>query len=166
MTVVYVGLAGTTIVLGAQALKDIAILELVVGLIFVVAGGMMAAGWTSNRSIVRLPKRRRSISGFFAFGVLYAGAAAGCTAPLFVAIIVRGIAVGPALGVGLAVSYALGMSGILVVLTMVSAIGGVSIATTINQYTREIYRLAGGFLLLSGGAEIYYYFHGFPEVGV
>jgi cytochrome c-type biogenesis protein len=164
MTLVYVGLAGTTIALGAQALTDIAVLELVVGSVFIVAGGTMAAGWTVDRSLIHLPERRRSIGGFFAFGALYAGAAAGCTAPLFIAIVVRGIAAGPALGVGLAVSYAFGMSAVLIVLTVLSALGGSSIASTVSQYTRKIYRLAGILLVLSGGAEIYYFFYGFPEV--
>lgn len=166
MTIVYVGLAGTTIALGAQALADIAVLELIVGSVFIIAGGAMAAGWTVEHSIVRLPERRQSIGGFFVFGVLYAGAAAGCTAPLFIAIVIRGIASGPALGVGLAVSYAFGMSAVLVLLTVLSAIGGSSIASTISQYTREIYRVAGLLLVLSGGTEIYYYFYGFPEVGI
>jgi cytochrome c-type biogenesis protein len=166
MTVLYLGLAGTTIALGAQALADIAVLELVVGSVFIIAGGAMAAGWTVDHSIVRLPKRRQSVGGFFVFGVLYAGAAAGCTAPLFIAIVLRGIAAGPALGVGLALSYAVGMSAVLVLLTVLSAVGGSSIASTIGRYTREIYRVAGVLLVLSGATEIYYYFYGFPEVGL
>ncbi|MFD1640991.1 cytochrome c biogenesis CcdA family protein [Halohasta litorea] len=164
MTLVYVGLAGTTVALGAGALTDIAVLELVVGSVFIVVGGAMALGWTLDRVHVRLPERRRSFGGFFAFGVLYAAAAAGCTAPLFIAVMARGLAAGPSLGVGLAVAYALGMSVVLVVLTVVSALGGSSVATRLSRHTGRIYRLSGGLLVLSGIAEIYYYFYGFPEV--
>lgn len=164
MTLVYVGLAGTTVVLGARALADVAILEVVVGTVFIVAGGAMVAGWTPDRSLVRLPERRRSVGGFFAFGVLYAGAAAGCTAPLFVAVVVRGIAAGPALGIGLAVTYALGMSAVLVVTTVASALGGASVTAAVGRHGRRIRRAAGVLLVLSGAAEIYYYFYGFPEV--
>jgi len=164
ITLVYVGLAGTTVALGARALADIAVLEAVVGSLFVVAGTAMAAGWKVSRSVVRLPKRRQSVVGFFVFGVLYAGAAAGCTAPLFVAVVARGLAAGPLFGIGIAAAYAAGMSAVLVVVTGVSAIGGSSVLSVLSGYTERIYRVAGALLALSGVAELYYYAYGFPEV--
>jgi cytochrome c-type biogenesis protein len=164
IVLVYVGLAGTTVALGAQALADVAVLELVVGVGFVLAGGAMAAGLEVDRTLVRLPERRRSVAGFVLFGALYAGAAAGCTAPLFVAIVARGVAAGPALGVGLAVAYALGTSTVLVAVTAVVALGGSSILSTLRANTGRIYRAAGALLALSGAAEVYYYLFGFPEV--
>jgi cytochrome c-type biogenesis protein len=161
---VYVGLAGTAVALGAQALADIAVLELVVGAVFVVAGGAMAAGWTWERTSVRLPERRRSVTGFFLFGVLYAGAAAGCTAPLFVAILLKGAASGALAGAGVAVAYALGTGAILVVTTVAVAVGGTPLLSLFRSHTARIYRAAGVLLLISGVAEIYYYFYGFPAV--
>jgi cytochrome c-type biogenesis protein len=164
VVLVYVGLAGTTVALGARALADVAVLELVVGVGFVIAGGAMAAGLEINRTPVRLPERRRSVTGFFLFGALYAGAAAGCTAPLFVAIVARGVAAGPVFGVGLAVAYALGTSTVLVGVTAVVALGGSSILSTLRANTGRIYRAAGALLALSGATEVYYYLYGFPEV--
>ncbi|MFC6875446.1 cytochrome c biogenesis CcdA family protein [Halobellus marinus] len=165
MTVVYVGLAGTTAYLGAQALADIAVLELIVGSVFVIAGALMMTGWKlSSRSTVQLPKRQRSLSGFFIFGALYAGAAAGCTAPLFIAIVLQGVSAGPILGVGIALTYALGMSTVLAAFTCVTALGGSSITAVLRSHTQTIYRIAGALLVFSGAAEIYYYFFGFPEV--
>jgi cytochrome c-type biogenesis protein len=164
ITLVYVGLAGTTAALGARALADIAILEVVVGGLFVVAGTAMAAGWKVSRSVVRLPKRRRSVVGFFVFGVLYAGAAAGCTAPLFLAVVARGLTAGPLVGVGIAAAYAAGMSAVLVVVTGVSAVGSSSLVSALAGHTERIYRVAGGLLALAGAAELYYYAYGFPEV--
>jgi cytochrome c-type biogenesis protein len=164
MTVVYISLAGTTAYFGAQALADIAVMELVVGSVFLVAGGLMLTGWKPSQSIVQLPERKRSLSGFFAFGALYAGAAAGCTAPLFIAVVLQGISAGPVLGVGLALTYAVGMSAVLVVFTCITALGGSSITTALRSHTQTIYRLAGALLVCSGAAEIYYYFYGFPEV--
>ncbi|MFD1600339.1 cytochrome c biogenesis CcdA family protein [Halobellus rarus] len=164
MTVVYLSLAGTAAFLGAQALAEIALMELVVGSVFVVAGGLMMAGWKPSQSIVRLPKRERSLSGFFVFGALYAGAAAGCTAPLFIAVVIQGMSAGPMLGVGIALVYAIGMSSVLAVFTCVTALGGSSITATLRSHTRTIYRVAGALLVCSGIAEIYYYFYGFPEV--
>ncbi|MBB6647068.1 cytochrome c biogenesis CcdA family protein [Halobellus ruber] len=164
MTVVYVGLAGTAAFLGAQVLADVAVLEVVVGSVFLVAGGATAAGWKPSRPTVRLPARERSLAGFFLFGVLYAAAAAGCTAPLFIAVVLQGISAGPVLGVGAVVSYALGMGTVLAAVTAATALGGVSITTALSAYTGRIYRVAGGLLAASGIAEIYYFFYGFPEV--
>ena len=164
MTLVYVGLAGLTVTLGARALADIAILEVVVGALFVVAGSAMAAGWKVNRSLVQLPERRRTLAGFFLFGVLYAVAAAGCTAPLFIAVLAKGVSLGPISGLGIAVAYALGMSVVMVGVTSASALAGSSVTSFLGKYAQRIYRVAGVLLVLSGTAEIYYYFYGFPEV--
>jgi cytochrome c-type biogenesis protein len=161
---VYVGLAGTTAALGARALADVAVLELVVGATFVVAGVAMAAGLEVSRPLVRLPARRRSVVGFFLFGALYAGAAAGCTAPLFLAVVAKGIAAGPLLGVAVAVAYALGTSTVLVAVTAVVALGGSSLLDALRANAGRIYRAAGVLLAASGVAEIYYYLVGFPEV--
>jgi len=165
ITLVYVGLAGTTAVLGARALADIAVLEVVVGGVFLLAGVAMTAGWRGSTLVhVQLPERRRSVVGFFLFGVLYAGAAAGCTAPLFLAVVAKGLASTPAVGVGIAVAYALGMSVVLTALTGVSALGGSSAVSVLREHTDRIYRASGVLLAASGLAEMYYFFYGFPEV--
>ncbi|MFC6873513.1 cytochrome c biogenesis CcdA family protein [Halobellus marinus] len=164
MTVVYVSLAGTAAYFGAQALADIAVLEVIVGSVFIIAGGLMVAGWKPSHSVIRLPERNRSLSGFFIFGALYAGAAAGCTAPLFIAVVAQGIAAGPMLGVGITLAYALGMSAVLVAFTCVTALGGSSLTAALRSHTQTIYRIAGVLLVCSGAAEIYYYVYGFPEV--
>jgi len=164
ITLVYVGLAGATVALGARALADIAVLEAVVGVLFLLVGGAMVAGWTVSGVHVGLPKRRRSVVGVFVFGVLYAAAAAGCTAPLFVAVLARGLAAGPVLGVGLAAAYALGMSAVLAVLTSAAAVGGSSVVSSLSGYTEHVYRVAGALLAASGLAELYYYAYGFPAV--
>jgi cytochrome c-type biogenesis protein len=166
MATVYVGLTAVAATLGAGALSEIAVLELVVGAVFVVAGGAMAAGWKVSRSIVQLPERRRTVGGFFAFGVLYATAAAGCTAPLFVAVVLRGLSAGPTAAVAVAGAYALGMSAVLLGVTGASALGGSSLAARLSAHTGRIYRVAGALLALSGVAEIYYYAVGFPEVAL
>jgi cytochrome c-type biogenesis protein len=164
MATVYVGLTALAATLGAGALSEIAVLELVVGAVFVVAGSAMAAGWKVSRSVVQLPERRRTVGGFFAFGVLYATAAAGCTAPLFLAVVLKGVSSGPVAAVTVAGAYALGMCTVLLCVTGASALGGSSLATRLSAHTGRIYRLAGGLLALSGVAEIYYYAYGFPEV--
>jgi len=72
--------------------------------------------------------------------------------------------VAPVLGVGVALTYALGMSAVLTAFTSATALGGSSITAALRSHTRTIYRVAGALLVCSGVAEIYYYFYGFPEV--
>lgn len=162
MLVVYVAIAGVSVALGVGALNDIAVLELVVGSIFVVAGAAMVAGWKVDRQLVRLPERRQSAVGFFVFGALYAAAAAGCTAPLFIAVIVRGVTFGPVGGIVVGVTYALGMTVMMAAITGASALGGTTISSVLAKHTNTVYRVAGVLLVASGLAEIYYYFYGFP----
>lgn len=161
---VYVGLAGTAITVGARALSDIAVMELVVGTVFVVSGTAMAAGWRPSGTLVRLPERKRSRAGFAAFGALYATAAAGCTAPLFVAVVLKGLTLGPVQGVGIAVAYAIGMGTVMVTLTSLAAVGGTSVVSRLSGRAAQIQRVAGVLLALSGVAEVYYYVFGYPEL--
>lgn len=163
MVLVYVLLAGTAVVLGASALSDVAVFELVVGSVFVVGGLAMAAGWKPSGTLVQLPERRRSLGGIFLFGVLYAVAAAGCTAPLFLAVVLQGASVGPLAGATVAVSYALGMGSVMLVVAGLS-VAGSSLIGRIGRHAGRLYRVAGGLLVLSGVAEIYYYLEGFPAV--
>lgn len=164
MATVYLGLTGITITVGAELLGDIAVLEVVVGVLFVAAGGAMAAGWKLHRLPISLPERKRSISGYFSFGFLYAAAAAGCTAPLFIAVLTRGFVASPATGFGIAVAYTLGMWTLLFSVTALSAFGGSSASGVLSQHTQSIYRIAGVLLAGSGLVEIHYYFYGLPEV--
>jgi cytochrome c-type biogenesis protein len=141
----------------------VAVFELVVGGVFVVGGLAMATGWKPSGTIVQLPERRRSVSGIFLFGALYAVAAAGCTAPLFLAVVLQGVAVGPVAGAGVAVTYALGMGSVMLVVAGLS-VAGSSLVERLGRHTGRLYRLAGGLLVVSGLAEIYYYVRGFPAV--
>lgn len=166
MVTVYAAVAGVAVGVGSRVLADIAALEAVVGATFVLAGGLMAAGWKPSGRLVRLPRRRRTLGGFFAFGALYAAAAAGCTAPLFVAVVVRTASAGPQQGLAVATAYAGGMGAVMTAVTVVTALGGTALLSRLSGYTDAVYRVAGALLVLSGGAEIYYYRYGFPAWAV
>lgn len=158
---VYVALAGVAFALGTRALENVAVLELVVGGLLVVLGAGMAAGrLRPSRLHVRLPQRRRSVLGFFAFGVVYAAAAAGCTAPVFLGI--AGVALGsdPATAVGLFGAYALGMSLLMVVVTVLSALGRGAVLRGLSGASARLTRAGGAVLVLAGLAQIYYYLYG------
>ena len=153
---VYAVLAGVVVVVGTQALANISVLELIVGSLLVLLGGAMATGQLDSRSIhVQLPNRDRSPSGFFLFGVIYAAAAAGCTAPIFIGITTLALSaesVGAVITLG---AYAAGMSVLMIVVTGLSALGRDAVLKRASRNTGRISRVAGVLLVLAGVVQIY-----------
>lgn len=151
---VYAALGGAVFAVGQSAFKDIAILELIVGILLIGLGTLMALGKTPSIT-VPLPKRQRSTSGYFLFGVVYAGAAAGCTAPLFIGILISSIAVGPMVGVGTLLAYAAGMSVVMIGVTAIAGLGREQVLRVFSRNTGRIERVAGALLVVAGIAQIY-----------
>jgi cytochrome c-type biogenesis protein len=154
--VVYGVLVGTVVALGARALEGVAVLELGVGLLLVVLGAAMATG-RGVRGHLPLPERRRSASGFVLFGVVYAVAAAGCTAPVFVAVALRGLAGGPVAAVAALGAYAGGMSLLMVGVTVLSALGRDALLRRFAARSGRLGRVAGALLVVAGVVQVYYY---------
>lgn len=167
---VYGVLAGVVVAAGTQLLTNITILELVVGLLLIVLGSAMAVGRFSANSLhVRLPERERSPTGFFVFGVVYAAAAAGCTAPIFIAIATLGLSAGPVGAVLTLGAYAAGMSVLMILVTGVTALGKGTVLRVASRNTGRISRVAGVLLVLAGIAQIYLFlfrFDGLRILGV
>lgn len=167
---VYAALAGVVAAVGTEVLGDIALLELAVGGLLVVLGLTMAAGVITPSTLhVRLPKRERSKSGYLAFGVVYAVAAAGCTAPIFVAIAgvaLSGGAVGAVLVFG---AYASGMALLMILVTVLVATGRDRVISRLSGNSERIARAAGVLLVVAGVAQIYLYlfrFGGLQQLGL
>ncbi len=163
---VYGVLAGITAALGSQALASVSVLELVVGVILIVVGTAAALGYDLPTPTVRLPERRRSVGGFFGFGVLYAAAAAGCTAPIFVGIGVQAVAAGPAVAVATFAAYAAGMSLLMIAVTVASALGRDTLLTRVAGRTELIERVMGILLLVAGAVQLYFFLFRFDGLGI
>lgn len=165
---VYAVLAGIALAVGTRALQEISVLELVVGAILVVVGTAMAAGRFEPAVHVRLPERRRTPAGFVLFGVVYAVAAAGCTAPLFVAIAAVALSGGPLVAVLTLGAYAGGMAVLMVGVTMLSAIGKAGLLRGLapDVGRPRLARAAGVLLALAGLAQIYLYIFDFDWLGI
>lgn len=157
---VYALLAGIAAAVGAQALSDVSLLEPVVGTLLVVLGLGMATGQTPTVH-VRLPDRRRSVAGFFGFGVVYAAAAAGCTGPLFVGLAGVALASGPTGAVALFGAYALGMSLLMLGITLTAAVGGEALLRRFSAVSGRLSRVGGVVLVLAGLVQLSYFFFGF-----
>lgn len=152
---VYGVLAGVVTAVGASSLAGISGLELLVGLVLVLVGGLMALGWTPRLPTTRLPARRRSAGGYLGFGVLYAAAAAGCTAPIFIGVALKALSVGPATGFLTFGAYAAGMSVLMLGVTVAAALGRETLLTWFGRRLDRLHRAAGVLLVLAGLLEIY-----------
>ncbi|MFB6302905.1 MAG: cytochrome c biogenesis CcdA family protein [Haloferacaceae archaeon] len=152
---VYGLLAGVVVAVGTRFLAGISVLELVVGTLLVGLGGVMALGWEFPTPTVALPERRRSAAGYIGFGMLYAAAAAGCTAPVFIGVILEALAAEAVVGVATFAAYATGMSVLMVGVTIATALGHDVIRSRLPRRTALVRRGAGVLLLLAGLVEIY-----------
>lgn len=166
---VYLLLAGVVGALGARLLGNVAVLELVVGAVFVAVGTGMALDRHLPTPTVQLPRRRRSASGYVAFGALYAVAAAGCTAPIFIAVAVRALTAGPELGFLAFGAYAAGTSVLAVGVTVATALGRDTLLRRVTGSVDRVYRVAGVLLVVAGVVQILYYlvvFDGLRTLGL
>lgn len=156
--VVYGALAAVVFAIGTQILGNIAVLELIVGAILVVVGiGMLSGRRFSAPVHIQLPERRRGPLGYFAFGVIYALAAAGCTAALFFGVAGIAVAAGPVAGVAVVGAYAAGMGTLLIVVTILTALGRDLVVRRIASSGERIRRMAGAVLILAGVVQLYFF---------
>lgn len=166
---VYGVLAGIVGIIGVELLAGISILELVVGVILILIGLIMAAGWEFPAPTVALPERRRSAGSYFGFGVLYAAAAAGCTAPIFIAVALKALSGGLATSFVTFGAYAAGMSVLMIGVTVTTAVGRDHLLRVFTQRIDLIQRTAGVLLILAGIVQIYFFiyrFNGLHLLGV
>lgn len=163
---VYGLLAGVTAAVGSRLLGSVSLLELVVGVVLIVVGAATALGYDLPTPTVRLPERRRSVGGFFAFGVLYAAAAAGCTAPVFVGIGVQAVAAGPPTALAAFGAYAAGMSLLMVAVTVAAALGRNALLAAARGRTSLIERGMGVLLAAAGVVQLYFFLFRFDGLSV
>lgn len=163
--VVYAALAGVVVAVGAQVLAGISALELVVGALLIVLGTAFATGYTLPTPTVRLPERRRSSLSFVGFGVVYAAAAAGCTAPVFAAVALRALAAGPTASVLAFGAYAAGMAVPMIGVTVAVALGRSALLDRLPSPER-IRRGAGALLVVAGVVQIWFFLFRFDGLGL
>ena len=141
-------------------------ISIVIGLALFGLGMAMLGGFQLS---VRLPHldrggRERTVRSMFVFGVSYAIASIGCTLPLFLSA-VSGTISRQSVADGLMVFgiYALGMTLVLVGLTVAMALARTSIVRFLRRAQPYIGRVAGGLVALAGAYVAYY---GWLEVRV
>lgn len=155
--VVFGIVAAVAFALGTSLLRHIAILELVVGVLLIGMGATLATGQLSALSIhTQLPERRRGPLGYLSFGIVYAAAAAGCTAPLFIGVASVALAT-PEFAVPLFVAYTGGMVTLLLGVTVLAALGRHALVRRLTARSGWITRAAGIVLVAAGSVQLYYF---------
>lgn len=152
---VFVALTAVVYVSGQTVVGHIEVIDPVVGVALVTAGGATLLGWMPDVRVT-FPVRRSSVSGFLAFGAGYAAAAAGCVLPVLTAVVLQSLRFDPARAASVLGAYAAGVCGLLLAVTVLSALGsGLPLparASRLSAYTSEI---AGVVMLFSGVWQVY-----------
>lgn len=123
------------------------------GVLMVPLGVAMLLGFEPK---LRLPRMSRGTGGrglgsVFAFGVSYAVVSISCTAPIFFGAVVGSFGrVGLLNGLATFVAYAVGMSLVVMTLTIGIAMARASVAQNMRRVLPFVNRVAGGILVVAG----------------
>lgn len=154
-----VGLLTSTIVSQGAIQSRLSWATFVIGILMVPLGIAMLFGYEPKLLVPRLNKggTSRQLPSIFLFGVSFAVVSLGCTAPLFFTTVV-GSFESRNLWEGTLVflAYAGGMSLIVMILTLATALGRNEIATSMRKVLPYVSKISGGFLVLAGGFLILY----------
>lgn len=150
---VFALLAGLILLVGRPMETVLHALEPVVGVALIVLGIAVLTGrdpgWQST-----LPQRRSSIGGFALFGAAYAIAAAGCVAPLFLAIVLRALTYPPGDALVVLGAYAAGFGVLMLAATVAIAVGRNALLERLTQHRHRLEQAAGAALVLAGIGQL------------
>jgi len=159
--VVVFGLAGVVITAGFRSLTTwIPWLAVGVGVLVIGLGVALLAGWQMTVGLPKVQRRGNGngYAGVFGFGVSYAVASLSCTLPVFLSVVATQLTARSFLeGIAIFLAYGLGMSLVLVGITIVLALGKQSLVDRLRSSARYINRLAGAILIAAGGFIVWFW---------
>lgn len=103
---------------------------------------------------VTLPERRAGVVGFGVFGAVYAVAAAGCVAPLFLAIVLRAFTAPPEHALVVLAAYTTGFGLLVLGSTVAIAVGRDALVDWLADRRQLLDRAAGLALVLAGVGQL------------
>jgi cytochrome c biogenesis protein CcdA len=155
------GITGLAITAGFRAVIDwIPWIALIVGAAVVILGIAMLFGYELT---VGLPKAKRANKGsglrsVFGFGISYGLASLSCTLPVFLSVVATQLTTQSFVsGVATFVVYGLGMSMMLLAVTIVLALGKQTLVGKLRSSARYINRIAGAVLVLAGTYIVWFW---------
>lgn len=151
--------AGGSVILGTMPWVGV-----VIGVALILMGLWMLAGRTLytgafERFAGRVgDPRTMSIRGFFLFGLAYGLASLSCTLPVFLAVMGGSLAAGSfASGAGQFLSYGLGMTSVLLILTLALALFKGGVVSRLQKITPYVQPISAVLLLVAGAYIIFYW---------
>lgn len=134
-------------------------ISIVIGIGLFALGLAMLFGFEPNVRLPRLDRggRERTVGSMFVFGVSYAIASIGCTLPLFLGAVAGTMTNDSVLGGVLVFAvYGLGMTLVLLALTVGMGLARTSIVHLLRRTQPYIGRVAGGLVALAGAYVAHY----------
>ena len=159
------GLAGVIVAAGGSAiLGTMPRVGAVIGAGLILMGLWMLAGRTIYTSVFeRLAARvgdptSMGVRGFFLFGLAYGLASLSCTLPVFLAVMGGGLTAGSFVsGAGQFVSYGLGMTSVLLILTLALALFKRGVVSRLRGIVPYVQTLSAALLVLAGAYIVLYW---------
>lgn len=154
------GIAGAIIVAGVRSLTTVLPwVALVVGVGLVGLGIALLRG---RYLTIRLPsirgRRERTNGSLFVFGISYAIASLSCTLPIFLSLVATTFTQTSFLaGFAAFVAYGLGMSMVLIGITVALALGKDTLVRKLRSTAPYINNLSGVVMMLAGGFIVWYW---------
>jgi cytochrome c biogenesis protein CcdA len=154
------GTAGTIIVAGVRSLTTILPwVALIVGVGLVGLGIALLRG---HYLTIRLPsirgKKDRTNGSLFVFGISYAIASLSCTLPIFLSLVATTFTQTTFLaGFAAFISYGLGMSLVLIGVTVLLALGKDTLVRKLRGAAQYINNISGVVMILAGGFIVWYW---------
>jgi cytochrome c-type biogenesis protein len=158
LVTVFTVVGGLSSSLGTVLTRLVPQLNLLAGLVLIVMGA--ATLMQMRVPFLTVPSglsRRTGLTGFYFFGLVYGLAGVGCSAPIFISVVVFAASRGLASGVLTFVAYALGMGVPLMLTSVLVAQANEVLLRRISEATPRLQRVSGAMLVLVG---LYlFYFH-------
>ncbi|MGQ0803046.1 MAG: cytochrome c biogenesis CcdA family protein [Actinomycetota bacterium] len=159
--VVVFALAGSLVSAGIRSFLDyVPWMAIVIGVALVGLGVALLAGRHVRVALPQLDRRAegRGLRSAFVFGISYAIASLSCTLPVFLTAVVSTVTRANFVsGVISFLAYGLGMSVLLVALTLALALAKDSLVRHLKRAVRHVERAAGALLVVAGGYIVYYW---------
>ncbi len=154
-----VGILASTIISQGAIQSRLSWATFIIGILMVPLGIAMLFGYEPKLLVPRLNKggTSRQLPSIFLFGVSFAVVSLGCTAPLFFATVVSSFESRNVWeGTLVFLTYGGGMSLIVMILTLATAMARNEVATSMRRVLPYVSKISGGFLVLAGGFLILY----------
>ncbi len=148
------GLAGILLTAGIRTvITAMPWAAVVVGIGVTILGIALLSGFELRVPMPRFVgrSRRDSTSGVFVFGISYAIASLSCTLPVFLSVVTSTVPrLGFSAGVATFIAYGVGMSTLLLVVTVALAFGKHAMLGWLRRSGRWVNRMAGVVLIVAG----------------